>query len=184
MSNPEALGKRNTVNTRISFILVAVAFLWLGVLFPADKALGQQAENTLKNQLVGTWILVSNFTNRDDGSKVDLLGPNPKGILMIDNDDHFSAHEMRSDLPRFGSNSRQGTEAESKAIMLGSIAYFGTYTIDEAAKTLTVHIDACSFPNWNGTDQKKSFTLSKDELTWSDAGLGGRPVYTIWKRAR
>jgi hypothetical protein len=62
MSNPEALGKRNTVNTRISFMLAAVAFLWLGVLFPADKALGQQAENTLKNQLVGTWILVSNFT--------------------------------------------------------------------------------------------------------------------------
>jgi hypothetical protein len=162
----------------------AVVFLWLGALFPADKALGQQAENTLKNQLVGTWILVSNFTNRDDGSKVDLLGPNPKGMLMIDNHDHFSAHEMRSDLPRFGSNSRQGTEAESKAIMLGSIAYFGTYTIDEAAKTLTVHIDACSFPNWNGTDQKKSFTVSKDELTWSDTGLGGGAVYTIWKRAR
>ena len=163
---------------------MAVAFLWLGAPFPGGKALGQQAENALKNQLVGTWILVSNFTNRDDGSKVDILRPNPKGLLMIDNGGHLTVQEMRSDLPTFGSNSRQGTEAESKAIMLGSIAYFGTYTIDEATKTLTVHIDACSFPNWNGTDQKKSFTLSKDELTWSDAGLGGGPVYTIWKRAR
>jgi len=170
------------LKTRILFTLTAVAFLWLGASFPAGKALGQQAENALKNQLVGTWILVSNFTNRDDGSKVDILGPNPKGMLMIDNGGHLSVQEMRSDLPRFGSNSRQGTEAESKAIMQGSIAYFGTYTIDEAAKTLSVRIDACSFPNWNGTDQKKSLTISKDELTWNEATLGGGPVYTVWKR--
>src|SRR6516225_4912690 len=172
MSNPEALGKRNTVKARISFMLAAGLFLWLGALFPADKALGQQAENTLKNQLVGTWLLVSNFTNRGDGSKVDILGPNPKGMLMIDNGGPLSVPEMRSERPKFGSNSRQGTAAESKAIMQGSIAYFGTYTIDEAAKTLSVRIDACSFPNWNGTDQKKSLTISKDELTWNEAALG------------
>lgn len=145
---------------------------------------GQQAESILKNQLVGTWMLASNFTNRDDGSKVDMLGLNPTGMLMFDAGGRFSLNEMRSDLPRVGSNSREATEAENKAIVQGSIGCFGTYTVDEAAKTLTVHIDACSFPNWDGTDQKRSFTVSRDELTWSDVGSSGRPVYTVWKRAK
>jgi len=172
------------MNSRIAFTVTALVFLWLGAVFPAGKALGQQAESTLKNQLLGTWMLASNFTNRDDGSKVDILGLNPTGMLMFDGNGHISVHEMRSDLPKFGSNSREGTEAESKAIVRGSVGYFGTYAVDEAAKTMTVHIDACSFPNWNGTDQKRSFTLSKDELTWSDVGSSGRPVYTVWKRAK
>jgi Lipocalin-like domain len=168
----------------IRFTLTALVFLWLGTIFPAGKALGQQAESTLKNQLVGTWTLTSNFTNREDGSKVDILGPSPTGMLMFDDGGRFSLHEMRSDLPRLGSNSRQGTEAEKKALVEGSIGYFGTYKVDEGAKTLTIHIDACSLPNWNGTDQKKSFTVSKDELTWSDVRSSSKPVYTVWKRAR
>jgi hypothetical protein len=164
--------------------LAALVIVWLAVVLPAGKAVGQQGESSLKNQLLGTWTLASNFTNREDGSKVDILGPNPTGMLMFDGGGHISVHEMRSDLPKFGSNSREGTEAESKAIVRGSICYFGTYTVDEAAKTLTVHIDACSFPNWDGAEQKRSFTLSKDELTWSDTGFSGRPVYTLWKRAK
>ena len=172
------------MNSRVAFTVTMLVFLWLGAVFPAGKALSQQAENTLTNQLVGTWMLASNFTNRDDGGKVDILGLNPIGMLMFDGNGHVSVHEMRSDLPKFGSNSREGTEAESKAIVRGSVGYFSTYAVDEAAKTMTVHINACSFPNWNGTDQKRSFTLSKDELTWSDVGSSGRPVYTVWKRAK
>jgi hypothetical protein len=129
-------------------------------------------------------MLASNFTNRDDSSKFDILGLNPTGMLMFDSVNHFSVQEMRSDLPKFGSNSRMGTEAENKAIVRGSIGYFGTYTVDEASKTLSLHVDACSFPNWNGTDQKRSFTLSQDELTLSDVESSGRPVYTVWKRAK
>lgn len=29
------------------------------------------------------------------------------------------------------------------------IASFGTYMIDEAAKTISMHTEASSFPNWN-----------------------------------
>jgi Lipocalin-like domain len=67
---------------------------------------------------------------------------------------------MRSDLPKFASNDRQnGTPEENKAIVQGSLSYFSTYTVDEAAKTMVIHIEGCSFPNWNGKDQKRSFAL-------------------------
>jgi hypothetical protein len=67
----------------------------------------------------------------------------------------------------------------------GSISYFGTYTVDERAKTLSFHILGCSFPNWTGTDQKRSFTLTEDEMTWSAAsGSSGKPIRAVWKRAK
>jgi hypothetical protein len=122
---------------------------------------------------------------QEDGSKVDTFGPNPVGILMLDGDGLLSLQEMRSDLPQFGTNNRQeGTADENKAIVQGSICYFGTYTIDEAAKTLIFHLEGCSFPNWNGTEQKRSFTLTGDELTWTGVGSSGRPIHTVWKRAK
>jgi len=93
--------------------------------------------------------------------------------------------EMRSDLPKFASSNRQeGTAEENKAVVQGSISYFGTYTVEEGAKTLILHIQNCSFPNWTGTDQKRSFTLRGDEMTWSAAsGSSGKPIHAVWKRA-
>ena len=135
--------------------------------------------------LVGTWMLVSADTDREDGSKFDTFGPNPTGILMLDSDGRLSLQEMRSSLPKFASNNRQeGTAEENKAVVRGSLCYFGTYTVDEAAKTLTFRLEGCSFPNWTGTDQRRSVTLTGDELTWSGVGTIGRPFRTVWKRAR
>jgi hypothetical protein len=165
--------KTDTMHQQISLKLIAMALLSLGVALSAGKAVGQQAGSTLKDQLVGTWMLVSNYTEREDGSKVETFGPNPKGILMVDG--HLSLQEVRSDLPKFASNDRQeGTTEENKAIVQGSIGHFGRYTLDEGAKTLTIHLEGCSFPNWTGTDLKRSITLTGDELTWSGVGLALR----------
>lgn len=73
--------------------------------------------------------LVSVHNVRGDGSRIDASGPNPKGIVIYTSDGHFAFINTRSDLPRFASNSRdQGTPEEYKAVVLGSIAYFGTYS--------------------------------------------------------
>jgi Lipocalin-like domain len=65
-----------------------------------------------------------------------------------------------------------------------SICYFGKYTVDEAAKTLTFHIEGCSFPNWTGTDQKRSFTLGEDELAVDGVSSFARPFSNLWKRPK
>jgi hypothetical protein len=180
------IGKKiDTMNRRTKLTLSALAFLWLGVVLPADKAAGQQAARTLKDQIVGTWIYAAGYTAREDGTTVDTFGPNPRGILMFDADGHMSLQQMRSDLPKFASNNRQeGTAGENKAIVQGSICYFGTYTVDEAEKTLIFHIESCTFPNWTGTDLKRPITLTGDELAWNAIGSSTRPIRSVWKRAK
>jgi hypothetical protein len=62
-----------------------------------------------------------------DGKTTDFYGPNPQGQLMFDPDGRISVIITRSDLPKFASNNRQaGTPEENKAIVQGSLAYFGT----------------------------------------------------------
>ena len=109
---------------------------------------------------LGRWFR-SRYTR--NGKKTDMYGPSPQGQHIVDASGHYSLVIIRSDLPKFASSNREaGTPEESKAVVQGSIAFFGTYTVDEAAKTLTQHVDSCTFPNWNGTDRKLSFTLSGD----------------------
>jgi hypothetical protein len=94
----------------------------------------------------------------------------------------------RSDLPKFASNNRQaGTSEENKAVVQGSIALFGTYSVSETDKTLTQHVESCSFPNWNGTDRKYSFDISGDELNstvLTKPSTGTGTAYLVWKRAK
>ena len=105
------------------------------------------------NELVETWTLVS-ITLEQDGKKTDFYCPNPKGQQTFDPTGHFSEIITRSDLPKFESNSRQaGTPEENKAVVQGSIALFGTYSVSETDKTYTRHVESCTFPNWNGTSE-------------------------------
>ena len=67
----------------------------------------------------------------------------------------------------------------------GSIAIFGTYSVSETDKTLTIHIEDCTFANWKGTDQKRPFNISGDELNitnpTSSTSTGSNQQ--VWKRA-
>lgn len=114
-----------------------------------------------------------------------MFGPNPLGILLFDGAGRVAYQEMRSDLPKFASNNRlEGTAEENKAVVQGCFCAFGTYSVDAAAKTMSIHFEGCSFPNWIGTDSKRMFTLAGDELTWSGVSTFGKPFSTVWKRAK
>jgi hypothetical protein len=58
----------------------------------------------------------------------------------------------------------KSTPEEDKAIMKGSIAYFGTYTIDEAAKTISTRVETSTFPNQVGIEQRRTVSISGNEL--------------------
>lgn len=167
----------------IMLTLPIVSVLLRGGLF-VGEAVAQQ--KTLKEQLVGSWLLISNTNSRPDGTRVDTFGPAPKGVAFFDINDHFSLVLVRSDLPKFASNNRvAGTADENKAVVQGSIAYFGTYTINEADKIATVQIEGSTFPNWVGATQKRLVEISGDELTLinTPASAGGS-VEVKWRRLR
>lgn len=163
--------------------IVIPAFIMAGGV--ANSAVAQ--EKALKEYLVGTWTLASIQGTRADGSKYDLFGARPTGIIIFDDSGHFSAQLMDSDLPKFKSNNRgQGTPDENKAIVQGNMAYFGTYSVVETDRTLNFHVMGSSFPNANGANQKRIITaISIDELKWHDpaASVGGTADLE-WKRAK
>ena len=169
---------------RLILPFITASALIFGVFLPSEEAVAQ-----MTNGLVGTWTLVS-ITLEQDGKKTDFYGPNPQGQLMYDATGHFSVMITRSDLLKFASNNREtGTAEENKAIVQGSLAYFGTYTVSETDKTITTHIESSTFPNWNGADRKTSFNISGDELSVQVVSgpltsIGTRTAYVVWKCAK
>jgi hypothetical protein len=133
---------------------------------------------SLKEQIVGSWTYVSADTVAPDGKKTPTFGPNPSGLTIFGSDGRYVSFVVRADVPKFASNSRTaGTPEENKAAVQGGIATFGRYTINEADHTLTLNIERSSYPNWNGTEQKRPMTLAGDELTYIvpvASGGGGR----------
>ena len=169
--------------------IVAVAVMSLGivgvVLLSGRDVVAQQG--SLKERLVGTWRIASVDNVRDDGSKVEAFGPNPKGIVIYTADGHFALWIARSSLPKFASSNRdKGTPEENKAVVEGSIAYFGTYSVNEADKVITAHIEGSTFPNFDGTSQKRLVTsLTADELRFiNPAPSTGGTLQLVWKRAK
>jgi len=167
----------------ISAVLTASALIF-AVFIPGEQAMAQTIQD-----LIGTWTLVS-ITLEQDGKKTDFYGPNPQGQVIYDANGRFSVIITRSDLPKFASNNREtGTAEENKAIVQGSLAYFGTYSMSETDKIITSHVESSTFPNWNGIDRKTSFNISGDELSTHVVSgpltsIGTGTAYVVWKRAK
>jgi hypothetical protein len=74
------------MNRRTPLAMTTTA-LCLAVSLSSSDSLAQQ--KTLKEQLVGTWTLVSSDQVRLDGSKLKQFGTNPKGINVFDANGRF-----------------------------------------------------------------------------------------------
>lgn len=161
-----------------------IRFLAAGIgplLFPAGSAHAASL-----NDLAGNWAFVSN-TATLDGKRVELFGPNGKGAMMISADGHYTIVIVRAGLPKFASGNRMnGTAEENKAVVSGVNAHYGTLTVDEPAHLLSFHIQGATFPNWDGADQHRSFTLDGDVLTYviPTSTTGGGSGEVVWKRVR
>jgi Lipocalin-like domain len=146
---------------------------------------GQQ--KSVRDQLVGVWVPIAHETTFQDGGKRQQFGANPKGMIILDASGNYTEILVRSDLPKYRSNDRtQGTPEEHAATVRGSVANFGTWTVDEAAKTLTYHILGSTFPNQAGTDMKSAVNnLAGNQ--WTSTILrttSGRQSVMVWRRAK
>jgi hypothetical protein len=174
----------NRPERRLAGVLVIVALCTSAFLYDVAHAQAQSA--SLKEEIVGTWLAVSQYVDQD-GRRLEPFGSNPKGIVVYDSQGRFVLVLQRAGLPRFASSNRlTGTAEENKAIVQGSIAYFGTYTIDEAEKKINIHYDGSTYPNWDGEDQVRNISISGDELTTISpvSAVGGGTVHLVLRRAR
>lgn len=154
------------------------------LLLLSGSAAGQQ--KSLRDQLVGAWIINVHETTHQDGSKRKQFGASPKGMVILDASGNYTQILVNPDMPKFKSNDRiQGTPQEHAATIRGSIANYGTWTVDEASKTLTYHIVGSTFPNQVGTDMKTVVSLAGEEWTSTiPRTTSGRQSVMVWKRAK
>ena len=92
---------------------------------------------------------------------------------------------VRADLPKIASSKRSQTTAEeNKAIVAGSLAYYGTYSVGEAEKMITVRIEGSTFANQVGTVQKRLITLiTAEEMRFTNpAATSGGSLELVWRR--
>jgi hypothetical protein len=139
-----------------------------------------------KDQMTGAWNLVS-IAGGEGDKKVEPYGPTPQGAMFLAPSGQFSVAIVKSGIGKFAINNReQGTAEENKAVVQGSLAYFGSYAVDEAAKAINVKITGSTFPNFEGTDQKRLYALDGDTLTLSNPtpSAGGVTLVQVWKRVK
>src|SRR5262249_61397794 len=96
--------------------------------------------------------------------------PHPRCPLIATTAGPFALMQMRADLPKLASRRRdQGTPEEYQAVVQGSVAFFGTYAVNEAEKTITLHIEGSTLANLIGGEQKR---LVDDSVsTWLASSL-------------
>jgi hypothetical protein len=169
--------------TRRYIILGLPVIVAFSAAFQPGAALSQQ--KSLKEQIVGSWTLVSAVDTKADGSTTNPWGANPKGTYMFSADGRFTQMLLHSDLPKID-NRMGGTPEQNKAIAQGVIAMYGTYTVDEANKTVNVKFEGSSFAKFNGTAGKRMITsINANEFhSTNPATSTGTKAVSVWKRAK
>src|SRR5262249_35930171 len=107
--------------------------------------------------------------------------------MMVDANGRFMITVVRSDLPEFACNNRMvGTPDENNSVVQGSIAYYGTYTIDEATRVIRVEVEGSTFPNFTGGTQTRILSFNgDDEGTYlhPTPSHGGEPAKVTYRGA-
>jgi lipocalin-like protein len=166
--------------------LSVITALLVGVALLPGCAFAQQ--KSLRDQLVGTWTLLSWDTVNADGSKAlpPFEGANLKGMLMFDGGGRFSFQAMTEHAKFKISDRMKATAEENNAVLRGILSYFGTYTVNDTDRSLNFLVERSSFPNQVGAEQKRVITvLTADELKFTNLGrLAGGQNYFAFKRAQ
>jgi len=147
------------MNGRARNIVAGSAFMLLA-LTAVTASLAQTPATSIKDQLVGAWQLESITINN-----IAPYGASPQGSMILTADGHYAVIVLSNGGAR-------------------NISYFGTYTVNAADSTITMHIGGSTHAKANGRDQKHPVTLSGDELTVSNPTSASRgSIKLTWKRS-
>jgi hypothetical protein len=134
--------------------------------------------------LRGTWSLVAADKILPGGALARDYGERPNGRLIVDTQGRYSLQIFKSERVRFSSDSKaDGSADEFKSAVMGSSTHYGKVTIDEKAGQLVFSIEGSSFPNWEGTVQRRQYKLEGNELSYRvpPRADGSIPV-SVWRR--
>jgi Lipocalin-like domain len=126
-------------------------------------------------RLHGAWRYLGSNT---DGKPTPGRGANPKGIIYYDPSGSMVV-QVAPDTER-GKAGSAPTPDEAQAALLGYVAYFGTYTVDERARTVTHHRHASVQPG-DVADLVRGFEFVGDRLILRPPGT---TYEVLWERIK
>ena len=149
--------------------------------------LAAQAQTlSVKDGILGAWNFISVVSQSDDGTRGEPFGATPKGIMIFSADGRFSLFQSSPNVPRLAANDRaRATPEEAMAVVRESIAYFGIYTVNEAAREISLTIEGSTYTNLIGPNpQRRIITaLTPTELAFSNPRTPrGVTLHTVWRR--
>jgi hypothetical protein len=140
-----------------------------------------------KNNVAGTWNLISGYLD-NHGTRLDILGPHPGGMLILTEDLYFTVIVHNPDIPNFVSGDRsKGTPEEYRTAVTSSLGVYGTYTVDENGDFLEQHVLGSTFQNMNGSSRGRSELTEKVEGNTMTENLkiaDGVTITIVWQRAQ
>ncbi|MGQ0579509.1 MAG: lipocalin-like domain-containing protein [Betaproteobacteria bacterium] len=144
---------------------------------------------SLKDQLVGTWKLVSSTRYVGDTPQPWLFGTNSMRILMYTADGYMCANLMNLDRANFPSGDiRSGTAAEKATAFDTFFAYCSRFEVNDAERFVVHKVESSLFPNWTGGSQKRFVELNGNRLALRTPPLlaEGKEVVAVlvWERAQ
>jgi hypothetical protein len=117
----------------------------------------------------GRWKLIAAEDVRADGSVARYpWGRHPVGSIVVERGSCY-LQIMSSDVPSFGAAAQPVGEQMSAALLSTYIAYSGPCTIDEAALSVTLKVEAAWRPDYVGTEQKRFFRFDNGKLIFGPA---------------
>jgi hypothetical protein len=116
------------------------------------------SKSEVAKRFVGAWRYVGSTV---DGKPRSGRGASPKGLIHYDPSGYMSV-QVAPDRERKKAGSTP-TPEEAQAALIEYIAYFGTYTIDEQARTVTHHRQGSVQPG-DAADVVRCYEFSGDRL--------------------
>jgi Lipocalin-like domain len=154
---------RTIRSLRVIFLVVVIIISQVGA-----RSTGGQAAPTSEEakQFIGTWRLISDTST---------------GLMYYDDLGNMAAQVMPNRArPKYAGT--QPTPDEAKEAITGYLAYFGTYTVNVRAHTITHHRKGNINPGQVGDDAVRGYEFAPgDRVILTPVGSGNQ---IIWERMK
>jgi len=125
-------------------------------------------QKSLKEQIQGPWSLASCNSTTAKGEKTAYCANNPRGILILAGNGNYASTTI--------AGGRKDTNAP------GVASNFGTWSVNEADKTLTRHFVGAFDPVNEGKDLKLNISLNGEEMRVTGVNLQGDHLDSTYRR--
>jgi hypothetical protein len=144
-----------------------------------------------RKKFVGVWKLISGESRDEVTHEVSYpWGKNPVGRLAYDDAGRVFAQLMNPGRRSVGGMANRGAAAaiatasadDMREMLTGFNSYFGTFDVDEPARTVIHHLQSALIPSWVGTDQRRKYEFSGSNQLIMLNTAGQAAYRLVWQR--